>query len=496
MKKRCALLLCISGLALASIGCGATTATQNSLTSSPSNPANLNSDPPGQLQISTTQLEDARSNTPYSDQLSATGGTSPYVWNSDALPAGLTMSSTGAIAGIPTASGQSMVTVNVQDSEEPPQTAQVTLALNVANALQPESTTTSSIPSQFYGTGRGGDSLANCTVGPYGILIAYRFVAQHSSALTKVRFYIIPDKTGYAGGDGGKLKVSIETDDGTSSHNPSGTVLAAGEIANPLGVTGSARYFPVVTFSSPASLTAGKIYHVVFSNVDASPSINFLSVDELYYQKSTTPIQPTVSDMASAVLRRMNGSWQPRAGYSPIFELYFSNGDYQGYGYIEAFSMAPQIVSGSSAVRETFTVTGTTRSVSTVGLRLARISGSGNLTVRLENSAGTLIEQGYLSASSFPLTSPISYVWTTYTFASSHSLVAGQTYHLVLKAPTGTKYETYSMQKGTAYGFDKLTYFPDGYAQFNPGTGWVGWSVWGASNRLDSDLQFYFGLTP
>jgi hypothetical protein len=199
--------------------------------------------------------------------------------------------------------------------------------------------------------------------------------------------------------------------------------------------------------------------------------------------------------MASAVLRWRNG-WQRLPGYSPIFEVFFSNGDYQGYGYVEAFIMAPEIISGPSAVRETFTVTGPSRTVSSVGVRLARVSGSGNLTVRLENASGTLIEQGYLAASSFPITSPASHVWAKYTFATPQNLIAGQTYHLVLQAPSTTEYEAFSMEKGTAYGFDKLTYFPDGYAQFNSGTGWTGWSVWGATNRIDSDLQFYFDLAP
>ncbi|MGH9740419.1 MAG: Ig domain-containing protein [Candidatus Acidiferrales bacterium] len=499
MKNRLAAILCALALGCFSIGCGVTSQTNNAQPTNPSNPSNPtnpsdpSTDPAAMLQITTTQLPDGSANSPYAAQLSASGGTAPYVWSiSGALPSGLTMSSTGAIAGSPTTAGNSMVAVDVKDSEQQPQTAQISLALDVATTVQPSAATTG-MPTQFYGAGRGGDSLANCTVGPNGFVIAYRFVAEHSGPLNRVRFYIIPDHPGYAGGDAGSLKVSIETDDGTSAHNPSGTVLATGELASPLAVTGSARYFPLITFASPPNLTAGNIYHVVFTNTDSNPSVNFLSVDDLYYKSATTPNQPTVSDLASAVLRWRNG-WQRVPGFSPIFELYFSNGDYQGYGYVEAFVTAPENISGSREARETFTVSGSTRSVSSVGIRLARVSGTGNLTVRLENSAGTLIEQGYLPASSFPLASPASHVWATYKFASVTNLVAGQTYHLVLEAPSSSEYEAFPIEKGTAYGFDKLTYFPDGYAQFNPGTGWVGWSVWGVNNRTDGDLQFYFGL--
>lgn len=488
MRNRFVLTLCVFALASIAIGCGAASQANFGQPTSPTNPSN---DPSASLQITTTQLPDASASVPYSAQLDASGGVAPYVWSlSGELPAGLTMSSSGVIAGTPSATGQSMLTLDVQDSEAQPQTAKVTLALDVANGVRAASTTTS-IPTQFYGAGRGADSLANCTVGPYGFVIAYRFVAQHTAALTKVRFYIIPDHPGYAGGDAGSLKVAIETDDGTSAHNPSGTVIATGELASPLAVTGPARDFPLITFSSPANLTAGHIYHVLFTNTDPNPSVNFLSVDELYYKQATSPNQPTVSDMASSVLRLRNGSWQKVAGYSPIFQLFFSNGDYQGYGYVEAYVIAPEIISGSKEVRETFTVSGGSRSVSSLGIRLARVSGTGNLTVRLENSAGTLIEQGYVSASSFPAAG--SDVWVRYNFASSKTLASGQSYHVVLEAPSSSEYEAYPLEKGTAYGFDKLTYFPDGYAQFNPGTGWVGWSIWGVNNRLDSDLQFYFG---
>jgi hypothetical protein len=498
MKKRYALLLCVFA-GCTSVGYAAAAAKVNrpSKTVNRVGPARPAGDLASTLEISTTQLPDAKVNSPYSAQLSATGGTAPYVWSaSGELPAGLTMSSTGVISGTPTSTGQAMLAVTVTDSENAPQTAQVTLALDVANAVRPAIAASIAVTSQFYGPGRGADSLANCVVGPYGDLVAYRFVAEHSGPLSRIRFYIISNKAGYSGGNAGALEVSIESDDGTSAHNPSGTVLAKSTLEHPVPANGAAGYFPLVTFSTPANLTAGKIYHVVFTNVDPTPSINFLSVDDLYYKYPTSPNQPTVSDMASSVLRWRSGTWERLPGYSPIFELYFSNGDYQGYGYVEAFVMAPEVISGSRAVRETFTVSGATRSISSVGIRLARISGSGNLTIRLENGAGTLIEQGYLAASSFPIASSASPVWATYTFANSQNLATGQTYHLVLEAPSSTEYEAYPMEKGPSYGFDKLTYFPDGYAQFNPGTGWTGWSVWGVNNRTDGDLQFYFGIKP
>ena len=37
-------------------------------------------------------------------------------------------------------------------------------------------------------------------------------------------------------------------------------------------------------------------------------------------------------------------------------------------------------------------------------------------------------------------------------------------------------------------------YFPDGHAEVKVNDSWTGWSEWGVSNRIDDDLQFYFGV--
>ena len=450
------------------------------------------------LQITTTQLPSATTDAPYSASLAATGGTPPYVWslNSATLPDGLTLSSAGVISGQPTAASHTILTIDVADSSVVPVTAETSLAIDIAAGTTTATPSTSTlVPAGYYGAQFGADGLANTTVGPNGNTVSYRFSAQHNGALSRLRVYLIPDHVGYAAGTAGKLRIDIQSDDGSSAHNPSGTVLASTVISNPLAATGSARYFPLVTFSSPPTLTAGKLYHIVFRNVDSLPTINYLSVDCLYYEKPTTPTQPTLSDWANAVLLRTSGSsWQPRKGYTPISELYYSNGNTQGIGYIEAFVAGPQIISGTATLRETFTVTGATKKIASVGIRAARASGSSYLKVRLENANGTLIEEGYIPASSFPLTSPVSHTWVEYKFASPHTLQSGQTYHIVLTAPSTSQYVAYTMQKGTAYGFDNTTFFPDGHAELKSGSSWLGWTVWGVTNRVDSDLQFYLGM--
>ena len=68
---------------------------------------------------------------PYSQALSATGGTPPYSWSvSGSLPAGLTLSSGGTISGTPTAAGSSDFTVRVTDSLAQTATKPFSLIIN------------------------------------------------------------------------------------------------------------------------------------------------------------------------------------------------------------------------------------------------------------------------------------------------------------------------------------------------------------------------------
>src|SRR5258707_10668809 len=68
----------------------------------------------------------------YSAQLNATGGTAPYTWSvaSGGLPVGLTLSSSGAISGVPSAAGTSTFTVKLTDVNQ--LTAQQSLIISTS----------------------------------------------------------------------------------------------------------------------------------------------------------------------------------------------------------------------------------------------------------------------------------------------------------------------------------------------------------------------------
>src|SRR5216684_3544510 len=75
---------------------------------------------PAPLRItSTSPLPNATAQSPYNQQLNATGGFPPYVWSNDvALPPGLSLASTGVISGTPTSAGSYTLSINVQDQRQ------------------------------------------------------------------------------------------------------------------------------------------------------------------------------------------------------------------------------------------------------------------------------------------------------------------------------------------------------------------------------------------
>jgi hypothetical protein len=102
---------------------------------------------PPTLQISTTPLPDGKVGVPYSQTLSATGGTPGFTWTltAGALPAGLTLNAAGLIAGTPTAAVKSAALIfKATDSGSPAQTATVNLTLTIAPATL--AITTTSLP--------------------------------------------------------------------------------------------------------------------------------------------------------------------------------------------------------------------------------------------------------------------------------------------------------------------------------------------------------------
>ncbi len=100
---------------------------------------------PPPVSVSTTSSAGGMVGFPYSTTVAARGGVAPYSWTvtSGSLPAGLTLSSSGAITGTPRAAGTFEFTVQVADSDDPIETG--TRSLSVTVAPPPVSISTASL---------------------------------------------------------------------------------------------------------------------------------------------------------------------------------------------------------------------------------------------------------------------------------------------------------------------------------------------------------------
>jgi Putative Ig domain len=153
----------LSGIAFALLasllaGCGASTTVRTD-------------QPPSTLTVTTTTLSAGQVGVAYSATLAATGGTAPYAWTltSGALPAGLTLSASGAITGTPTAPVTSAaLTFTVTDSGSPQQSKPANLTLTITAAgVAPPAVTTTSLPNGQVGVAYSATLSATGGTTPY-----------------------------------------------------------------------------------------------------------------------------------------------------------------------------------------------------------------------------------------------------------------------------------------------------------------------------------------
>ena len=361
----------------------------------------------------------------------------------------------------------------------------VELSVNQSNTPTPPQTS-----SAIYGPGIAGDSLNNTRIGAdYFYKDDIRFRAQRTSTLTSFRPYIIWSytKPGYHGGNGGTLQFDLRTDDSTSNHRPSNTIIATAIHANPLDKGG----FPLITFPNPPTLTQGQLYHLTVTNIDPNPSINYVSMDHTYVDSPTSPMQPRFNDLDWAeLISASNGPYELRTENTPILALYYADGFTQGYGYMEVWVGAPMQITGAKSVREKIIVTGGNKNINELNIRVKRISGTDPLTYRIIKADGSILEQGSISSSSISSTS---HSWVRSVFPSQKQLLNGQTYYLTFTSPSTSIYEAYPIRQGRSYNFPASTYVSDGIAEYTTdGSNWYGWQQWGVNNRREQNLQFYF----
>jgi len=344
---------------------------------------------------------------------------------------------------------------------------------------------------RVYGCAWNADDLANLEIGRNaGRQISYRFRAEHTGDWCQSRIHLIFRAPGYYSGDGGQVQVELRTDDDTNDHFPTETILSTVLIKDPLNRDtaepirrGVGR---LLTFDRTVRLEAGHLYHLVFWNPAPDPVNNFVSINDLHLRARTPGMQPAATDTDWAVLGKYSssGAWRVNYGHTPIADIVYTDGFVQGQGHVDVPSGSGlRPIQGADQIRERFTVTGGDRTVKSVSVRLRKVGAPGDLTIRLENGDGTLIEQGTIPSASVSTSAK----WMSLNFPKPHVLRTAQTYNVVVSAPAGDPYETWPLVKGRAYGYKTPTMFMDGHAEYTTGSGWQ-------RRGGGDDWQLYFTL--
>lgn len=356
-------------------------------------------------------------------------------------------------------------------------------------------TNTPATLSAVYGSAISMDGLGNMQVGgaasgASNTYVSQRFKAEYTSTLVSVSWLCVGTQfsaDGYAGGTGGTIRMTVETDSGGL---PSGNVLATYDF-----VPGSpSPNFLTRSFSSPPSLTAGSLYHIVHTNIDASPTVNFVSVDGVFNFDPVSPRQPRWPSDEWVMCRKFGtGPWSVVGNYTPILQLTYGSGAVHGQGYAQVNLSDYGVISGTtSMVRQRITPTAS-QTVLGAAVRMAKTSGTGNVLVRLETSGGTVIDSFTASTTAVPTRTPTvaddAGVWVTGTFTQPNTLAAGSTYYLRLSTDTSTSlWVRPILQTIGDGGFTAITGFADGYCEkTTDGTTWAAFS----SYSTLGDLQFY-----
>lgn len=324
----------------------------------------------------------------------------------------------------------------------------------------------------------GSNGLANIEIGRHNRQVDYRFRADGTGTLGSVTVYFIHEPGGYFAGNGGDIRVTLEGNN--TSNEPNGVVLGSGFVADP--TLNDFRTIPM----SGGNIVKGQLYHLRFTDVDPNPTVNWVSLDDLWYpDPPPVPREPTISDLDLAGMFKDPGqSWQILIRHVPIFALGYTNGTKWGPGapYVLARVRTRRTnIGGPNKARETITPKANV-TASGAHFRLSRVATAPSpLTVSLVGPSGTL-RSGTVAASAIPTNGG----WANVKFSSPVALTAGTTYSLQIQSPASasTAYVTWPLEEGPS-AFVSNRMFRQGVAQWSTNGG----STW--STSTGDDWQAY-----
>ena len=392
-----------------------------------------------------------------------------------------------------------------------------------------------------YGTRVASLSLNNIKVGgKWNYVTSYRFRASKSGTLSAIRVYWIYSlgKSGYHSGNGGTIRVSLRPDDGSPSHLPAQTIVTSTEVAMKLCMTASSNdngpcgkggllnqdgirmTFEPIRFRGGTTIEKGKLYHVVFENIDPHPAENWISLNGLYHPDGVNMLlngQAAPNELTLLYLPD-SSPWELHETTMPIMSVLLDGGEQNkasrgkefGFGYIQPWTTgyidSIPAVTNEVYARQKFTPSSTKR-LSAVNVHIGRIEGKGSYSIELRDSNNFLLHTIEGLGANLPtleecpwldFLSPLGQndscqMWVRGTIDPPLEVQSGLTYSLIIRAEDSNKFGIALLQQGSVgYDFGRTTVF-EGMSDmsYDAGATWQPWVVW-ETERSDADLQFYF----
>jgi len=237
---------------------GPTSAASASATPNTSPTLNFPAPPAGQVGVA------------YSNQLTVTGGTSPFTWSvsAGALPAGLTLSSSGLLSGTPTTVGSSTFTVRVVDGSGQSATESVTLVVTDVPAVPAAPTATAGITSatvSWVAPANNGSAITGYVVTPYQAGVAQTPVSYDATATTRTL-------TGLTAGSSYTFTVAATNATGTSAASAQSTAVTPYALPDAPTITAAnaADSAATLTWTTPSSNGSAITGYVVTPYIGAT----------------------------------------------------------------------------------------------------------------------------------------------------------------------------------------------------------------------------------
>lgn len=356
--------------------------------------------------------------------------------------------------------------------------------------------------------------------------VGYRFTAPRSGNITGITIYYVLSIPDYSGGTQGISTISLQSDDGTAAHLPTGTVLgscptlALSTISQPNGSANVTQ-----TFSASVAVTAGTMYHIVSTNTASSPSTNYYSVDMVSdvqgsdvtaappyaYQRGSGQVaggkvrHPAVGDLEFSHWYKDSGILQNRMGYFATINLLYSDGTSHGCGYVGGYTTDDAVgygrrADGTNGFGGVFAVRDSARVATALWVCASHLSGSAALVATLIDrvSGSTLATVNNLFTIPIGTSTGSDNIafynsqWIQFVFATPIVLNYGGIYEVRFTTTAGTLYWSCTLEPGprNGYLYGVETTWADGHAIYNTGSGWT---VGVDTNKSpQGDIPFFF----